>query len=754
MSHYRPPYREALAAGLGVLALYVLTLAPSTAMWDASEYITTAHILGIPHPPGNPLFVVLGKTWSTLLAPTGLPVAVRINLLAALTSALAATFYFLVAHRILWGALGSGPAGTGPSREGSDEGAGPTGDSRIPLVGAALALLLSATAFTVWHQSTVNEKVYTVSVAVIAAVVWLVLRWRDLRDEPRGLKYLLTAVYLMALGSTNHLMSILPLPALGVFLLVVSPGVLLKKKLWVRAIPLVVLGLSLNFFLPIRAARNPVINEGDPTCGNLAEAAVAIYSNGQAGCDNLARVLSRHQYQKPPVWERQAPFGDQLLNYFQYFDWQWARGLDPSEQPGGRRLPVTALFLVLGLWGLWLAWKGDRQAFYLLGVLTLTFTLALVFYLNFKYGYSLAPEVQESSRHEVRERDYFFIASFGLWGMLAGMGLTALWTRLAHSFRHPRRYLLAAPVLIVAFFPLVSNWSWASRSGDYATRDWAYNLLMSVEPYGILFTNGDNDTFPLWYVQEVEGIRKDVTVVVGQYLYTSWYPRQLKELTRPRRQRPFREEDSAGIYDVPAEPPANPVITLSEEEVDRVVGGTSSNDLTVPLGPVAVQYPSGTYLDRADQIALAMIYDSIDERPIYFAAPSGLLGHLGLEPWSVRHGLASKLVLRDLEAPQPEGLIRTSDGVGGDWYDVERSIRLWEEVYSFRGFLDRLVWTDRSTLNIPWFMYATTVQLADAVARWEEGTDARLDALQNAAQGLLVTAQGGYLALTEGESEE
>ena len=64
---YRPPYLAAALAACAVLALYVLTLAPTTAFWDTSEYIAPAHILGIPHPPGNPLFVVLGKAWSILL---------------------------------------------------------------------------------------------------------------------------------------------------------------------------------------------------------------------------------------------------------------------------------------------------------------------------------------------------------------------------------------------------------------------------------------------------------------------------------------------------------------------------------------------------------------------------------------------------------------------------------------------------------------------------------------------------------------
>ncbi|MEO7713130.1 MAG: DUF2723 domain-containing protein, partial [Gemmatimonadaceae bacterium] len=94
----RPSYGPAAVAGLATLALYILTLAPTTAMWDASEYITAAYTLGIPHPPGNPLFVLLGRV--ATLVPLG-SVAVRVNMLAAVSSALAAAIWFLVAERVL-----------------------------------------------------------------------------------------------------------------------------------------------------------------------------------------------------------------------------------------------------------------------------------------------------------------------------------------------------------------------------------------------------------------------------------------------------------------------------------------------------------------------------------------------------------------------------------------------------------------------------------------------------------------------------
>jgi hypothetical protein len=437
-----------------------------------------------------------------------------------------------------------------------------------------------------------------------------------------------------------------------------------------------------------------------------------------------------------------APLSDQFQNYFQYFDWQWARGASPSVLPDRTRLPFTLLFLALGVVGLWAAWRADRGIFTYLAVLTGTLTVGLVYYLNFKYGFSLAPEITDRGLREVRERDYFFIASFILWGVLAGIGLAWAWGVVASWSTAARRWLLTSPVLLMALIPLGFNWSWASRSGDYAARDWAYDLLMSLEPYAILFTNGDNDTFPLWYVQEVEGLRRDVTVIVGQYLFTSWYPKQLQELTSPGRQRPFDPAQGVGIYQAPPSPPARSITELTHEQMDAVGGARLPQDVTVSFPQLAVTYPGGTVLDRSAQLAIAIIHDSIAERPIYFAAVGGMMSQLGMEPWGVHHALAVKLEFRRLEGPQPPELVKGSPQYGAEWFHLERSLKLYQQVYGFRAIRDRPIWQDQSTSNIPWAFYALSAQLAD-VARLGGADAAVVRRLEEDARTFQVVAEGG-----------
>ena len=190
---------------------------------------------------------------------------------------------------------------------------------------------------------------------------------------------------------------------------------------------------------------------------------------------------------------------------------------------------------MLGLYGLWELIRRDRRAGLAALAMFGTLTVALIFYLNFKYGFSMHPE--RDLPREVRERDYFFMGSFAYFGVLIALGLGALYRGIADSLaiRLPeaKRWAAAAPVFLIALIPLAGNHASATRANEYLARDLAIDMLESVEPYGILITAGDNDTFPLWFAQEVLGVRPDVTLANLSLMNTRWHLRQLQRRETP-----------------------------------------------------------------------------------------------------------------------------------------------------------------------------------------------------------------------------
>ena len=714
-----PPYLWAGITALAVGALYALTLAPGTAFWDTSEYIATAHILGIPHQPGNPLFVVLARTWEILLGAFGLSTAVRINLFSALMGALAHGCWFLVVHHIL------GHFST---------------DRRFRLIGAAAATLVSATAFTVWNQSNVNEKVYTVSLFTIALLTWLACRWRERLGHGKDDNLLILMAFILALSVGNHLMAFLAAPALVIFIVLVRPATLLNYRIYLLGVPAIVLGLSIHLFLPIRSELGPVINEAAPTCESIGSALGSVVTYGNAGCEELSAALQREQYNKPPLFPRQAPLTAQFGTWLQYFDWQWSRGLSSDNVLFGRlRTPITALFIALGVLGAVEHYRRDRASWYYMATLFGVLSVGLVYYLNFKYGHS-APDIPLDFR-EVRERDYFFTVGFSVWGLLAGIGIAGLWDWVRR--RSGRSLAFGAPVLGLAFIPLVLNFGWASRAGDHSARDWAYNLLMSVEPYGILFTNGDNDTFPLWYLQEVEGIRRDVTVAVTSYLNTDWYVKQLRDLTRPCGpgedpdadptrilcQRPYTAENTDAMYThdpaeaeaagkvpiilwEPARLPTRSIFSsaLDDARIEEAARQSTAIDSiqSFRLGPVTATMVGHSALLPWHLFAMSAIANSLGDRPVYFASSGAAAQTFGLRGRVIRQGLAFRLWPGDPGELGDVGVVpnRTLDeyaGVVGPWVDVVRTGTLADEVFIHRsGIPDEwTTWKDRSTIGIP-----------------------------------------------------
>jgi hypothetical protein len=674
-----PPYGAAIAVGGAVLLLYALTLAPTTAMWDTSEYLAAARVLGIPHPPGNPLFVLVAHAFALL--PLPLEYAARVNLLAATTSAASAALWFLVTHRALRGwDLTRGP--------------------RVAI--AAAATWLGATAFTVWNQSVVNEKVYTLAMLGVAAVAWLALRWHDAPAGSRRADALLVLIaYLCGLGYANHPAGFLPLPAVGLFVLLRRPATLLRWRMLVAAALMLGVGLTPFAFQPIRAAHDPPINVGRPTaCTDGPQLACTL--TGETW-DRLLANVRREQYGGHRVAERQAPLGAQLGMWWLYFRWQWLRDV-AGAMPGAQAL-LALLFLGLGLGGAVVHARRDRGSFAFVAPLVFTLTPALVVYLNFKYGWSQAPELQGTVPREVRDRDYFYLWSFATWAIWAGLGLGAAWqaaARLASGrggLPASRGWWLASPVLLLALVPFVGNLGAAPRRGETFTREWAHDLLQSVEPYAILVTNGDNDSFPLWYAQHVEGIRRDVTLAVVPYLGTDWFVRQLLR----ERVAPYDGSGLPAYAALAGAPPTAAPMTLTAAEADAIpqvvqLPGPQrfahhGIDATIPAG----------ILRRDHLVVLRMVADAFPARPVYFSL-GGYARELGLDDYVVTQGLAQRLLTspaRDNPAYVP---------YGGGFLDLERSRALWATYRGPEALLRQRRWVDDASAGIP-AAYAVTAQL-------------------------------------------
>ncbi|MFP4025497.1 MAG: DUF2723 domain-containing protein [Thiohalospira sp.] len=183
---------------------------------------------------------------------------------------------------------------------------------------------------------------------------------------------------------------------------------------------------------------------------------------------------------------------------------------------------------ILGLIGLFFHYKRNKHDFVVVMMLFILTGLAIVFYLN---QYPIQP----------RERDYAYAGSFYAYSIWIGIGVSGIIDFLRKKLPTSFSAILATLITLV-FVPGImakENWDDHDRSGRYTTRDLAYNYLNSCNENAILFTNGDNDTFPLWYAQEVEGIRTDIKVCNLSYLRASWYIEQMSRQSYEAGPMPF-----------------------------------------------------------------------------------------------------------------------------------------------------------------------------------------------------------------------
>ena len=716
MTSARPPLRAAAAATGAVLAVYLLTLAPTVTFWDAGELIAAARTLGIPHPPGTPLFVLIAHVWG-MVVPFG-EYAWRLNLLSALFGAAASGCWFLVAHDVV------------RRMAAADEG---VASERLALGAGFAAALLTALNWTTWQNSTETE-VYSGAMLLVALVAWIAIRWRVVREEGRSNRLLLLALYLGGMSIGNHLLALLVGPALvamlvteslrhpladavsrqrerarigvvaaiwlllialglGSITLTLAAGVLAvlatgyalrthQLPFALTAILIVIVGVSTYLFLFLRARQGPWINEADP-------------STWQA----LLGVIRRAQYPvRTPLDDPMVLHGPgnpgrtltllgfQLANYAQYFDWQWAKSIGPTVPTSAWRVLVTVLFAVIGVVGAGRQCRLDRSGFAFMAMLFLVTGLGLVWYVDFKPGPSIGwvrwPALDD---HEVRERDYFFVASFVAWGVWVAIGVAEI-ARRAIRRAGVERWSPGYLVFAVALVPLLLNFRTATRRGtaeETFARDFASALLQSVPPSGILFTFGDNDTFPLWYAQAVDGVRPDVTVVCLALAETSWYQKQLREMTSG----PLARQPLAAVWrDTPAPTITWPLHTMDDATIDALRPFLADQDLVIKLpNGLEARIARDEAVYGKDVLALQILRQNAGRRPVAWSVTAA--GKLfGLGPHLVMQGLALVLPVTPVDSTRLAGGL--TQGAGTALVDIETTRRLVSETWQFGRLLD------------------------------------------------------------------
>ncbi|MDR2584152.1 MAG: DUF2723 domain-containing protein [Fibromonadaceae bacterium] len=548
---------------------YGLTLARSLSFWDCGEYITAANVLGIPHPPGNPLFIMLGRVFILLFGWLKGP-AFAMNLMSAISSILCCLLIFEITKKIL--------------------------PKESPSLLAFFAASISLFGDTFWFNA-VEAGAYSISMCIIMLQIWATLKWKETDNN----KYLLLIIYIALLGLGFHTFCLLPLPAIFVFVL--FKRIKFPIKFFFAAAFLIVLGFSSQLYLPIRSSTEPILNENNP-----------------AELENFLEVLGRKQYGNMNMFERalyrRAALANQLgfsenIGYLGYHLNQWLPAPLGAQNPGVwvEGLPgklqffhrIIFEFLIIAVFtGVWLYRKNSSVL--LIAFMFLLSSIGLALYLNLADGtrtdsynakrwnasikelrkfvpdsipnlpsiselnaqYSFYTALPASMREmwingapkakglktfftwqdileeqgkemmdlprkvhrEVRNRDYFFTPAFLFFAIMAAVACSAGLQRMSSArWKKIAIYGLAFAWLV----PFISNFSSHNRSQDFIARDFAINILNSVPQNGILITYGDNDTFPLWYMQMVEKYRTDVVVINESLSYSDWYRKQVLE---------------------------------------------------------------------------------------------------------------------------------------------------------------------------------------------------------------------------------
>lgn len=483
------------------LVVYARTLAPTVTLVDSGELIVAASSLGVAHPPGFPLYVVLAHL--ATLVPVG-SVAVRVNFASALFAALASAVLSLVVFEALITAqllrsidrvrrkAGRKKSKKDGAPEEPQNEAAPR-RSLVLIVSGMVAGLLLAFSRTLWAYATIAE-VYTLTSLLILVIFLLMFQWRTrcieathksaatFADNPVHLAganrslYASALVFGLALGA-HHVSVGLMLPALAALVIATSGIGFFRSKRIIYAAAFAFAGLFLVYaYLPLAASRSPVMNWGDPRT-----------------LERLWWQVTGRQYQVFFSYSLQtaaSQFGDFIRLAANEFGPWWL--------PAGSVLSVAGFAAVF---------QRDRTLFWFLA-------LVIAGDLVYALGYEIA-----------EDKDAYYLPALIAMTMAAGLGVEWLINKIASAgvASKPRKAIAALLLLLLPVVALVGNRSYDDRSRYFIAQDYVANIFSTVEPGGMLLTRDWQVYSPMLYFQEIERRRKDAVIIDVNQLRRSWY---------------------------------------------------------------------------------------------------------------------------------------------------------------------------------------------------------------------------------------
>ncbi len=482
-----------------------------------------------------------------------------------------------------------------------------------------------------------------ICLAAVALAVWRHINWLVLIG--------IVSISMVILGVWQLVWGLV----IGSFVIIIL-GFILKDTTWKTAILITLLaaiGYSVHGFIPIRSARHPWMNENNPSQSTAA--LVGYLERKQYGSESMTERM----FVRRGEWTNQ--FGDyQRMGFWHFFRDQY-----------GFHGPRFFFVLILGLFGIWEMIRRKPEIGLPFLVLLLITSVGLVLYMNFADGTRI-DKITGEDYLEVRDRDYFFTPAYVLFGLAIGLGIAAVMDVLRDLVKRYKRTVqktvfgVSCLMIFLPLVPLTANYFVNDRSKNYMPYDYANNLMMTCDQGAILFTGGDNDTFPLWCIQDVYGVRPDVKVVNFSLSNLAWYIKQLR--------------DQRGVP-----------ITLSDAEIDALRPYYFKETKEI----VRIQ----------DQILEHIVATNKGKLPIYLTVSSPEVSHL-----FQGEALQDHLVLEGM-------LYRLTPGSKKNQIDFEKVKELYTQKYIYRGVGDPNVYKDENESRLAANYAQGFLVLADSLRR-------------------------------------